>query len=47
MAVIKIPGMVDPHVHLRGMDWSHKGTFASETAAAITSLSVFMDASLR
>jgi carbamoyl-phosphate synthase/aspartate carbamoyltransferase/dihydroorotase len=33
--VIKIPGMVDPHVHLRGMDWSHKGTFASETAAAV------------
>jgi carbamoyl-phosphate synthase/aspartate carbamoyltransferase/dihydroorotase len=33
--VIKIPGMVDPHVHLRGMEWSHKGTFASETAAAV------------
>src|SRR5690606_29793970 len=32
---IKIPGMVDPHVHLRGMDWAHKGTFASETAAAL------------
>lgn len=27
-------GMVDPHVHLRGMDWAHKGTFATETAAA-------------
>lgn len=27
--------MVDPHVHLRGLDWSHKGTFATETAAAI------------
>jgi dihydroorotase-like cyclic amidohydrolase len=30
-----IHGMLDPHVHLRGMDWSHKGTFASETAAAL------------
>jgi dihydroorotase-like cyclic amidohydrolase len=33
--MIKIPGMMDPHVHLRSMDWSHKGTFASETAAAL------------
>ncbi|MBN1287610.1 MAG: hypothetical protein JXB47_19570 [Anaerolineae bacterium] len=32
---IKIPGALDPHVHLRGMDWSHKGTFAGETAAAL------------
>ncbi len=32
---IVIPGMVDPHVHLRGLDWSQKGTFASETAAAL------------
>lgn len=32
---IRINGMVDPHVHLRGLEWSHKGTFASETAAAI------------
>jgi len=31
----KIPAMLDPHVHLRGLDWSHKGTFASETAAAL------------
>lgn len=35
MAIIRIAGMVDPHVHLRGMDWSHKATFASETAAAL------------
>jgi dihydroorotase-like cyclic amidohydrolase len=28
-------GMVDPHVHLRGMEWSHKGTFATETAAVV------------
>jgi len=28
-------GVLDPHVHLRGMDWSHKGTFATETAAAL------------
>lgn len=30
-----IPGMVDPHVHLRDLDWSHKATFASETTAAL------------
>lgn len=28
-------GMIDPHTHLRGLNWSHKGTFASETAAAL------------
>lgn len=33
--LIKIPGMVDPHTHLRDLDWSHKGTFSSETAAAV------------
>lgn len=33
--LIRIPGPLDPHVHLRGMDWAHKGTFASETAAAL------------
>lgn len=33
--LLKIPGMMDPHVHLRGMDWSHKGTFSTETAAAL------------
>src|SRR5262245_35499895 len=32
---VQIPGMVDPHVHLRDLDWSHKATFASETAAAL------------
>ncbi|HEX3053343.1 MAG TPA: hypothetical protein VHP83_21975, partial [Aggregatilineaceae bacterium] len=32
---MRIPGPLDPHVHLRGLDWSHKGTFASETAAAL------------
>jgi len=35
MHLVKIPAMLDPHVHLRGMEWSHKGTFASETAAAL------------
>ncbi len=35
MTRLTIPGMVDPHVHLRGMEWSHKATFASETAAAL------------
>jgi dihydroorotase-like cyclic amidohydrolase len=33
--LIRIPGMMDPHVHLRGMEWSHKGDFTSETAAAL------------
>lgn len=32
---IKIHGMIDPHVHLRGLDWAHKGTFYSETCAAV------------
>lgn len=31
----KIHGMVDPHCHLRDLDWSHKATFATETAAAV------------
>ncbi len=30
-----IPAMLDPHTHLRGLDWTHKGDFASETAAAV------------
>jgi dihydroorotase len=33
--LLTIPGALDPHVHLRGLNWSHKGTFASETAAAL------------
>ncbi|MFW5748994.1 MAG: dihydroorotase [Chloroflexota bacterium] len=33
--VLTIPGMVDPHVHLRGMAWSHKGDFTTETRAAV------------
>lgn len=33
--IIIIHGMVDPHVHLRGLDWAHKGTFYSETCAAV------------
>jgi carbamoyl-phosphate synthase/aspartate carbamoyltransferase/dihydroorotase len=32
---VTIPAMLDPHVHLRGMEWAHKGTFASETVAAL------------
>lgn len=35
MALLQISAMTDPHVHLRGMDWVHKGSFASETAAAL------------
>ncbi len=33
--VLRINGMLDPHVHLRDLDWSHKATFASETQAAL------------
>jgi len=33
--LLRINGTLDPHVHLRGLEWSHKGTFASETAAAL------------
>lgn len=32
---ITIHGAIDPHVHLRDLDWSHKATFTSETRAAI------------
>lgn len=32
---MKIIGMCDPHVHLRDLDWAHKGTFETETAAAV------------
>lgn len=35
MSTWRIPGPLDPHVHLRGMDWSHKGTMTSETRAAL------------
>lgn len=33
--LIRLPGPMDPHVHLRGMEWSHKATFSTETAAAL------------
>lgn len=33
--ILRIYGMMDPHVHLRGMEWSHKGDFSTETAAAL------------
>ena len=35
MTTLAIPGPLDPHVHLRDTDWAHKGTIASETAAAL------------
>lgn len=35
MTLLTIPGAVDAHVHLRDLDWSHKATAASETAAAL------------
>jgi len=35
MPLVKIIGMVDPHCHLRDLQWAHKGTFLSETRAAI------------
>lgn len=33
--MLKLRGMVDPHVHMRDLAWAHKATFASETAAAV------------
>jgi len=35
MPKLRIPGLIDPHTHLRDLDWAHKATFASETKAAI------------
>lgn len=32
---VTLPALIDPHVHLRGMAWSHKGDFTTETAAAV------------
>jgi dihydroorotase len=32
---LKLIGMLDPHTHLRDMEWTHKGTFATETEAAV------------
>lgn len=32
---VQLPGPMDPHVHLRDLDWSHKATFTSETIAAL------------
>jgi carbamoyl-phosphate synthase/aspartate carbamoyltransferase/dihydroorotase len=33
--LIQINGMVDPHCHLRDMQWAHKATFFSESCAAV------------
>lgn len=33
--LLRIDGMVDPHTHLRDLDWSYKATFYSETCAAV------------
>ncbi len=35
MTLLRIPGPLDPHVHLRDLDWSHKATVEQETAAAL------------
>jgi len=35
VTLLSIPGAVDSHVHLRDLDWSHKATVGSETAAAL------------
>jgi carbamoyl-phosphate synthase/aspartate carbamoyltransferase/dihydroorotase len=35
LTLLRIPGAVDPHVHLRDLEWSHKGTVERETAAAL------------
>ncbi|MBK9122905.1 MAG: dihydroorotase family protein [Chloroflexi bacterium] len=32
---VELPALIDLHVHLRGMHWSHKGDFLSETQAAV------------
>lgn len=32
---IRIHGMLDPHTHLRDLEWAHKATFTSETQAAL------------
>lgn len=32
---VKIPALLDPHTHLRDLDWAHKATFTSETTAAV------------
>lgn len=33
--MITLYGTLDPHTHLRDLEWAHKATFASETRAAI------------
>lgn len=35
MTSFTIPGAVDPHVHLRDLDWSHKASVEQETEAAL------------
>ena len=35
MTLLIIRGAVDPHVHLRDLDWAHKATVERETAAAL------------
>lgn len=35
MTLHKIYGMLDPHTHLRDLDWAKKATFESETRAAL------------
>jgi len=35
VATIRIPGAVDPHVHLRDLEWAHKATVERETEAAL------------
>jgi dihydroorotase len=32
---IQLYGTLDPHVHLRGMEWAHKGDFYTETCSAV------------
>jgi carbamoyl-phosphate synthase/aspartate carbamoyltransferase/dihydroorotase len=35
VSLLRIPGALDPHVHLRDLEWSHKATVERETAAAL------------
>jgi dihydroorotase len=35
VTLLRIPAPIDPHVHLRDLDWAHKATVERETAAAL------------
>ena len=35
MSIIRLPGLIDPHVHVRDLGQRHKGDWDSCTAAAL------------